>query len=51
MNLTTVQQLGSIWNAPLLLDFANSLSGPPENNANAGSFNGNKLFFTNDYMV
>lgn len=50
INLTKVEQLGQEWEAPVLVEFAQSLS-EPSRSANAGGLTGNRMFFTNDYMV
>ncbi|KAG6888061.1 hypothetical protein C0992_009752 [Termitomyces sp. T32_za158] len=49
INLTAVGELGQLWSSRKLLDIANSLSAP--SNVNAGGLNGNRMFYTNDYMV
>ncbi|KAG5720111.1 Chondroitinase-AC [Termitomyces sp. T112] len=50
LNLTQVLELGQIWSSDSLVTFAGSLS-QTVTNANAGSLKGNRMFFTNDYMV
>ncbi|KAF8642386.1 hypothetical protein AX16_009654 [Volvariella volvacea WC 439] len=50
MDLTQLQLLGTQWNSTGLLEvYSNLIS--PSSTANAGSLFGNKMFFTNDYMV
>ncbi|KAF8232548.1 polysaccharide lyase family 8 protein [Tricholoma matsutake] len=49
-NLTAVGELGQQWNSKPLIDFATSLKNNTSN-ANAGSLQGNRMFYTNDYMV
>jgi hypothetical protein len=49
-NLTAVEELGKEWRSQPLIDFAASLS-TEISNANAGSLYGNRMFYTNDYMV
>ncbi|KAF5386914.1 hypothetical protein D9615_002000 [Tricholomella constricta] len=48
-DLSVVGELGNLWNSIKLTDFANSLSAP--SNVNAGGLVGNRMFYTNDYMV
>ncbi|KAG6857590.1 hypothetical protein H0H87_000189 [Tephrocybe sp. NHM501043] len=50
INLTQVLELGDQWSSDPLNNFAKSLSGKVKN-ANAGNLQGNRMFFTNDYMV
>ncbi|KAG6879694.1 hypothetical protein C0992_012541 [Termitomyces sp. T32_za158] len=50
LNLTQVLELGQTWSSGSLVTFAESLS-QTVTNANAGSLKGNRMFFTNDYMV
>ncbi|TFK30475.1 chondroitin AC lyase [Coprinopsis marcescibilis] len=50
MNLTKVRELGRLWPSKALTDFADSLLGRARS-ANAGSLLGNKVFYTNDYVV
>ena len=49
-NLTAVGELGNQWNSQPLIDFNATLS-KNASNANAGSLKGNRMFYTNDYMV
>ncbi|KAG6827678.1 hypothetical protein H0H92_010809 [Tricholoma furcatifolium] len=49
INLDAVAELGSLWNSATLSNFASSLSAP--SNVNAGGLVGNRMFYTNDYMV
>ncbi|KAG5634466.1 hypothetical protein H0H81_001850, partial [Sphagnurus paluster] len=48
-DLSLVAKLGQLWNSKQLSNFASSLSAP--SNVNAGGLVGNRMFFTNDYMV
>ncbi|KAG5641803.1 hypothetical protein DXG03_004169 [Asterophora parasitica] len=48
-DLSTVGELGRLWDSRKLKNFASSLSAP--SNVNAGDLVGNRLFYTNDYMV
>ncbi|KXN90693.1 Chondroitinase-AC [Leucoagaricus sp. SymC.cos] len=50
LNLTKVKELGQLWNSATMIDFARSLS-EPGRTANAGKLLGNRMFYTNDYMV
>ncbi|KAJ8502797.1 hypothetical protein ONZ45_g11431 [Pleurotus djamor] len=50
INLTQVQELGGLWESDVLIRFAQSLSGAAST-ANAAQLIGNRMFFTNDYMV
>jgi hypothetical protein len=50
MNVSQVGALGQAWGSPSLSDFAISLSTTPST-ANAGNLTGNRMFFSNDYMV
>lgn len=50
MNLTTVGELGRVWQSQPLIDFERSLV-KPTSHANAGNLQGNRMFFTNDYIV
>ncbi|KAF8168065.1 polysaccharide lyase family 8 protein [Crassisporium funariophilum] len=50
LNLTEVLELGQQWSSSSLINFANSLSGTTSN-ANAGSLQGNRMFYASDYMV
>lgn len=45
-----VLELGQIWSSESLVTFAESLS-ETVTGANAGNLEGNRMFFTNDYMV
>ncbi|KAH0588585.1 hypothetical protein H2248_004415 [Termitomyces sp. 'cryptogamus'] len=49
INLTAVGELGQLWKSQKLLDVAKTLSAP--SNVNAGGLIGNRMFYTNDYMV
>lgn len=49
-NLTQVEHVGEEWSSDTLIDFADSLSGE-FNSANAGDLTGNRMFWSNDYMV
>ena len=49
-NLTAVGELGREWNSQPLINFQASLS-EDSSNANAGGLQGNRMFYTNDYMV
>jgi len=50
MNIDKIRDLGQLWSSENLTDFANSLS-QNSATANAGDLVGNRMFFTNDYMV
>ncbi|PFH54509.1 polysaccharide lyase family 8 protein [Amanita thiersii Skay4041] len=50
VNLTEVEDLGEQWSSSTLIEFAKQLSQDVPN-ANAGSLTGNRMFYTNDYMV
>ncbi|KAH8120362.1 polysaccharide lyase family 8 protein [Phellopilus nigrolimitatus] len=50
INITELQVLGEEWDSDTLTDAYNSLS-KNTTNANAGSLNGNRIFYDNDYMV
>ncbi|KAF9464591.1 polysaccharide lyase family 8 protein [Collybia nuda] len=50
ISLGDVGQLGQEWQSHPLVDFEHSLSIPTEH-ANAGNLLGNRMFYTNDYMV
>ena len=50
LNLTQVLELGHTWSSDALVTFAGSLL-QTATNANAGTLKGNRMFFTNDYMV
>ncbi|KAG6850521.1 hypothetical protein H0H93_012522 [Arthromyces matolae] len=45
-----ILDLGKMWSSNSLINFAKSLSQSAKN-ANAGSLEGNRMFFTSDYMV
>ncbi|KAG6831247.1 hypothetical protein H0H87_005813 [Tephrocybe sp. NHM501043] len=49
LDLNVVEELGRLWNSKKLTNFATSLSAP--SNVNAGGLLGNRMFYTNDYMV
>jgi hypothetical protein len=49
-NLTAVGELGQQWNSQPLINYKKDLSKKTPN-ANAGSLEGNRMFYTNDYMV
>ncbi|KAK0465141.1 polysaccharide lyase family 8 protein [Desarmillaria tabescens] len=51
MNLTAVKELGSKWTSGSLTGFATSLEVRNLKHANAGNLKGNRMFYTNDYMV
>ncbi|QRV76810.1 polysaccharide lyase family 8 protein [Ceratobasidium sp. AG-Ba] len=51
MNLTQVTQLGEAWNQDDLTHFGTDLADANPKTANAGSLNGNRLFWYSDYMV
>ncbi|KAJ7579689.1 polysaccharide lyase family 8 protein [Mycena floridula] len=50
MNLTQIQELGSSWQSPTLTKFGSSLLATATT-ANAGNLVGNRMFYTNDYMI
>ena len=49
-NITEIIELGSLWGSDTLINAGNSLN-EPGNDANVGNILGNKMFYTNDYMV
>ena len=49
-NITELTDLGNLWGSDTLINAGNSLS-EPGNDANVGDIRGNKMFYTNDYMV
>jgi hypothetical protein len=49
-NLTQVQNVGNLWSSTPLKNFASSLSGSFPS-GNAGNLVGNRMFYSNDYMV
>lgn len=49
-NLASVLKLGTLWSSDTLKNFASDLSAN-SSSANAGNLIGNKMFYTNDYMV
>ncbi len=51
INLTAVEELGNKWMSGSLTDFATSLKVSNLPHANAGNLKGNRMFYTNDYMV
>ncbi|PBK77244.1 galactose mutarotase-like protein [Armillaria solidipes] len=51
INLTAVEELGNKWMSSSLTDFATSLKVGNLPHANAGNLKGNRMFYTNDYMV
>ncbi|KAJ7597075.1 polysaccharide lyase family 8 protein [Mycena floridula] len=51
IDLDKVAALGQAWGSRALVDFAAALSGPQASNANAGDLQGNRLFYSNDYMI
>ncbi|TFY81579.1 hypothetical protein EWM64_g2433 [Hericium alpestre] len=50
LNLTEIQELGQLWQSSTMIDVYNRLISPGST-ANAGSLNGNRIFYSNDYMV
>lgn len=50
LNLTQVASVGEQWGSADLTEFAESLSNN-FTNANAGDLTGNRMFWSNDYMV
>ena len=50
LNLTDLIALGNVWGSGTLINVGNSLSSPG-NGANVGDIRGNRIFYTNDYMV
>lgn len=50
VNVTQVEQLGALWSDPTLDAVANQLQAPTKN-ANVGGLRGNRMFWSNDYMV
>ncbi|GLB35537.1 putative polysaccharide lyase family 8, N terminal alpha-helical domain [Lyophyllum shimeji] len=49
INVSAVGELGQLWGSKQLTKFATSLSAP--SNVNPGGLTGNRMFYTNDYMV
>jgi hypothetical protein len=49
-NLTQVQDVGDKWSSSTLQQYASSLNGK-FSSANAGKLVGNRMFYSNDYMV
>ena len=49
-NITELTDLGNLWGSDTLINVGDSLS-KPGNDANDGDIRGNKMFYTNDYMV
>lgn len=49
-NLTQMQVIGQLWDSPEITNAFNTLS-VNSTTANIGSFNGNRMFYANDYMV
>lgn len=49
-NITELIVLGDLWNSDTLVNVGNSLN-DTVNDANVGEIQGNKMFYTNDYMV
>lgn len=49
-NLTELISLGNVWNSDILINVGNSLNATG-NDVNVGDIRGNKMFYTNDYMV
>jgi hypothetical protein len=49
-NLTQVGHVGQLWSSPTLTNFASSLAGTFAS-GNAGNLVGNRMFYSNDYMV
>ncbi|KAF9648628.1 polysaccharide lyase family 8 protein [Thelephora ganbajun] len=49
-NITELIELGHLWNSDTLINVGNSLN-TSSNDANVGDIRGNKMFYTNDYMI
>lgn len=49
-NITELINLGELWSSDTLTNVGNSLNSPG-NDANVGDIRGNRMFYTNDYMV
>jgi hypothetical protein len=49
-NLSMVEELGKQWNSDILVEFARSFSSNTTD-ANTGGLLGNRMFYSNDYMV
>ena len=45
-----MQVIGQLWDSPEITNAFNTLS-VNSTTANIGSFNGNRMFYANDYMV
>lgn len=50
MNLTSIGELGRLWQSQSLINFESTLAGS-SSSANAGGLQGNRMFYTNDYIV
>ncbi|KAH6917349.1 chondroitin AC lyase [Coprinopsis sp. MPI-PUGE-AT-0042] len=50
INRTRVLELGQMWSSPVLINYAQSLTGAFAS-ANAGNLLGNRMFYANDYMA
>ena len=50
LNITELIELGTLWGSDTLTNVGNSLN-ELGNDANVGNILGNKMFYTNDYMV
>jgi len=50
LNLTQINHVGRQWGSEAMIEFSESLS-PQADTANAGDISGNRMFYSNDYMV
>lgn len=49
-NITELLDLGHLWDSDTLISVGDSLNKPGDD-ANVGDIRGNKMFYTNDYLV
>ena len=50
INISQIEELGTLWNSDTLQSVYQSLASSSED-ANAGQIRGNRMFYDNDYMV
>ncbi|KAI0800172.1 chondroitin AC/alginate lyase [Fomes fomentarius] len=50
INISQIEELGSLWNSDSLKSVATSLASSSDD-ANSGQIKGNRMFYANDYMV
>jgi hypothetical protein len=51
MNFTEIKELGNQWNSGILTSFVDDLDPPVEGSSNPNGVYGNRMWYTNDYMV